>query len=239
MATTSERAAAELEHLLGERRGPGAADGDRHRLAGARIDDADAVHAVGDVSFRRLVAGTLGRHAVHDDGRAEASGLAQRRLDRADVVAIDRADVLQAEVFEHRLRLHQILDAPLDAVQRVIQRWTDERGAREGGLDHVQHLLVLRREAQAGEVLGEPAERRGVRAAVVVDDDDHRALGDRDVVQRLPAIPPVSAPSPITATTWRVSPGSAYALAMPSAYDSAVDAWEFSTWSCSGSDRLG
>ena len=53
------------------------------------------------------------------------------------------------------------------------------------------------------------------------------------------AIPPVSAPSPITATTCRSSPRIAYALASPSAYDSAVEAWEFSTMSCSDSAWLG
>ena len=53
------------------------------------------------------------------------------------------------------------------------------------------------------------------------------------------AIPPVSAPSPITATTWRCCPVSAYARASPSAQDSEVDAWLFSTWSCALSARLG
>ena len=54
------------------------------------------------------------------------------------------------------------------------------------------------------------------------------------------AMPPVSAPSPMTATVcrWR-SPLSRRALAMPSAHDREVDAWEFSTTSCSDSARLG
>ncbi len=46
------------------------------------------------------------------------------------------------------------------------------------------------------------------------------------------AIPPVSAPSPTTTTTWRSSsPLSVCALAKPSAYDRAVEAWEFSMMS--------
>jgi hypothetical protein len=53
------------------------------------------------------------------------------------------------------------------------------------------------------------------------------------------AMPPVSAPSPTTATTWRCCPVRAYALASPSAHDREVDAWLFSTWSCSLSARLG
>jgi len=54
------------------------------------------------------------------------------------------------------------------------------------------------------------------------------------------AMPPVSAPSPTTATTCRsTAPRSAYAFAMPSAHDSAVEACEFSTTSCSDSARFG
>ena len=54
------------------------------------------------------------------------------------------------------------------------------------------------------------------------------------------AIPPVSAPSPMTATTrcrLAASPRSSKALARPSAQDSEVEAWEFSTTSCSLSAR--
>ena len=120
---------------------------------------------------------TLRRHAMHDHRRTEALGFAQRRLDGTHVVAVDRADVFEAEVFEHRLRLDQILDAALDAVQRVIERRTDQRGAGERRLHHVEELLVLRGQAQTRQMLCQPAERGGVRAAVVIDDDDDRALG--------------------------------------------------------------
>ena len=52
------------------------------------------------------------------------------------------------------------------------------------------------------------------------------------------AIPPVSAPSPTTATTVRsVSPRSRKPRASPSAQLSAVEAWEFSIQSCSGFGR--
>ena len=54
------------------------------------------------------------------------------------------------------------------------------------------------------------------------------------------AIPPVMAPSPMTATTWRSSrPWRRLARLTPSAQDSAVEAWEFSTTSCSLSAREG
>ena len=53
------------------------------------------------------------------------------------------------------------------------------------------------------------------------------------------AMPPVSAPSPMTATTWPFSPCTWRALASPSAQPSAVEAWLFSMMSCSDSSREG
>jgi hypothetical protein len=53
------------------------------------------------------------------------------------------------------------------------------------------------------------------------------------------AMPPVSAPSPMTATTCPPSPRTARALARPSAQPSEVEAWLFSMTSCSDSSRDG
>ncbi|CAM5456370.1 hypothetical protein SVIOM342S_06627 [Streptomyces violaceorubidus] len=53
------------------------------------------------------------------------------------------------------------------------------------------------------------------------------------------AMPPVSAPSPITATTWLRSPRTWRALARPSAQPRTVEAWLFSMTSCSDSSREG
>ena len=133
-----------------------------------------AVQAVGLVVLGRAVAVALAGHRVHDDRAAEALGPAQRRLHRAQVVAVDRADVLDAEVLEHRLRADRVLDALLDRVQHLEERLADQRRLAQRVLDQVEHLLVARVEPQRGEVVGEPADGRRVRAAVVVDDDDQR-----------------------------------------------------------------
>ena len=55
---------------------------------------------VGLVLLRRVVAEALAGQRVHDHWAAEALGLRQRLLQRRAVVAVDRADVLQAEVLE-------------------------------------------------------------------------------------------------------------------------------------------
>jgi hypothetical protein len=102
-------------------------------------------------------------------------------------VAVDRPDVFDPEVLEHRLRRDGVLDALLDRVQHLVQRRPDQRGAAQGLLDQVEDLLVAGVEPQVGQVVGEPADGRRVGAAVVVDDDDHGVLGAGDVVERLPA----------------------------------------------------
>ena len=72
-------------------------------------------------------------------------------------------------------------------MQRPVQRRPDHRGARQGRLDVVQHVLVALVDPDGGQVIGQPADRRLVGPAVVVDHDDQAAVpGHRDVVQRLP-----------------------------------------------------
>ncbi len=148
------------------------------------------VQAVLLVLLGQRVAEALLRDHVHEHRAAEPACPAQRVLHHLLVVAVDRADVLQAEVLEQDLRLQHVLDALLDAVQRVVDRRADQRGARHRGLDVVEHVLVTLRDPDRGQVVGQAADRGLVGAAVVVDhDDDPAVLGDRDVVQRLPGHP--------------------------------------------------
>ena len=111
-------------------------------------------------------------------------------LDELLVVTVHRAEVLDAEVLEQHLRLEHVLEALLDAVQRLVQRRAEQWRVRQRGLDVLEHLLVPLRGAERGQVGGQAADRRLVGAAVVVDDDDQAGvLGHRDVVQRLPGHP--------------------------------------------------
>ena len=145
------------------------------------------MQAVLVVGLRRRVAEPLAGDHVHDHRAAVPAGAAQRVLDQLLVVTVHRAQVLDAEVLEEHLRLQHVLEALLDPVQRLVQGRAEQRGARQGGLDVLQHVLVALRHPDRGQVRGEPADRRRVGAAVVVDHDDQPAvLRVGDVVERFP-----------------------------------------------------
>ncbi len=158
---------------------------ERHRARGG--GGGHLVQAVLLVVLGELVAEALPGDDVHQHRAAEVAGPAQRCLDRLLVVAVDRAEVLEAQVLEQHLRLQDVLEAFLHAVQGAVQRAADDGRAGQRGLDVVQHVLVALVDPEAGQVVGQAADGRLVGPAVVVDHDDQPAvLGHRDVVQRLP-----------------------------------------------------
>ena len=186
MATTSRRRGGIADQCVGEGRRP---TGTRHRCRqpGLGVDDAAGVHLVGFVVLGRRIPHALAGDDVHDHGCVEAPRVAQRGLDCVLVVAVDRADVLQAEVGEHHLRRERVLDAGLDAVHALVADLADDRHLLDGLAALLEHPLVAGLQTKPRHVLGEAADRRRVAAAVVVDDDHHRPPGRGDVVQRLPA----------------------------------------------------
>ncbi len=226
---------AEGDHLVAEDGGPVGAGG-LDREAGVGVDGADAVEAVGLVLEGGLVAAALLGEDVDDHRAAEPLGAGQRGLRRLDVVAVDRADVLEAEVLEHALRGDEVLEALLRAVQRLVEGPADDRSALQEVLAAGQEAFVAVGGPQGRQVVREAADGRCVGPLVVVDDDDEGAvLGVGDVVQRLPGHTAGQAPSPITATTWSSRSRTWLALARPSAQPRTVEACEFSMTSCSDS----
>ena len=155
--------------------------------AGLRVDHPAGVHLFGFVVLGRRIPVALAGHRVHDHRRAEAAGESQRVLQGVLVVAVDGADVLQAEVGEHGLRGQRVLDARLDAVHRLVADLADDRHAAHRRPGPLQQSLVDRLQPQPGEVVGQAADGRRIAATVVVDHDDHRPPGRGDIVQRLPA----------------------------------------------------
>src|SRR5450755_4165883 len=92
---------------------------------------------------------------MHYDWATKALRLCERLFERRDVVAVDRADVLQAQVFEKSLWRQHIFESALDAVQRIEEWFTDQRCAPENFLDLLQRLLIPRVRAQCREMFGQ------------------------------------------------------------------------------------
>ena len=123
---------------------------------------------------------------MDDDGAVELLGAAERVLQFSDVVAVDRPDVLQAQVLEHALRGNDVLEALLHPVQGPVDGLADDGRALEHLLAPRHEPLVVARRAKGRQVMRKAADSRRVRPSVVVHDDDDLAIGAGDVVQRLP-----------------------------------------------------
>ena len=158
-----------------------------HRETGLGMNRADRVEAVSDVFLgRRVTAALFGDH-VDEDRLVEGATAAQSGLDRRDVVAVHRADVLQAQVLEHDLGHQRVLNARLQAMQRVVGRASRRTVAQQVLFAPRQGLLVSDRGAQRVQVSRKTADRRRIGTTVVVDNDhDAAVFRRRDIVQRLP-----------------------------------------------------
>ena len=172
--------------LVGEDTRPPEALGG-HREPGLGVNWADRVEAVSDVFLGRRIATALFGDHVDEDRLVEGTAPAQSGLNRRDIVAVHRADVLQAQVLEHDLGHQRVLNARLQAVQRVVGRASRRTVAQQVLFAPRQGLLVSDRGAQRVQVSRETADRRRIGTTVVVDDDhDATVFRRRDVIECLP-----------------------------------------------------
>ncbi len=113
-------------------------------------------------------------------------------VDRVDehvvVVAVERADVAEAELFEDHGRLlrraHEVHRADLRAFDRLL-RSAAQRDALEHLSSGAAYEVRKRLAAKHGKVRGDRADVRGDRHLVVVEDHDELALQSPGVVERL------------------------------------------------------
>ena len=158
----------------------------RTRPACQRVERADAVELVHLILDGGSVAVSFLRHHVHDHRLTQFLGSCEDLFQSRLVVAVNQPRVLDAEAFEHRRRLEQLLQTFLDAVRRLVSGRADQRKVAQQARDIVLDPLVSGIDAQLRQVAGEAAHSRGVGAAVVVDHDDQvRRLQMGDLVERL------------------------------------------------------
>ena len=174
--------------LIGEHARPRRRTRGLDRLPRLRIDLPDRVELVGDVGEGRLVALALLRDGVHDDRRLELFRLPQGALDVANVVPVDRPDVLNVEVRVQRLVVRKAREEAVQAATHAaVERAAGRAEVVEHGLGAAPERAVRPARAHARQEARHAPDRRRVRAPVVVDDDDQvAAVVIGDVVERLP-----------------------------------------------------
>ena len=100
-------------------------------------------------------------------------------------MAADRTDVMEAQLLEHRAFHHRALEAPLEVRNQPDHQLTERRNVADRAADEVLHPLVLRREADPGQVAGQGTHRFVDAHAVVVEDDHQRTIRHTGVVEGL------------------------------------------------------
>ena len=154
------------------------------RGAVAEVERAGAVEGV-RVRLGRLVALALDGLHVHHDRAARVDGLADALAQRVHVVAVDDADVGEAQLLEeharHEQRLHRLLDVLAEAVGLL----ADGRDARHAALEVLAQPRERRVEADAVEVELQGADVGADRHLVVVEDHDQRRAQVPGLVHRL------------------------------------------------------
>ena len=111
--------------------------------------------------------------------------MAQRPLHALDVVSVERPGVAHAEGLEEHRRLEHLAHAGEGAGHAPRQVVADHRHVAHEALEAGPLLHVARVQPDAGHVLGEPRDGRGVGPTVVVEDDDRLATAVAEVVEAL------------------------------------------------------
>ncbi len=152
---------------------------------------------VGGVLGRRVALALLGHDMDQHRPDLGVADILQHFDQRPHVVAVDRPDIIEAELVEERAAGDQaariFLHPPRRAVQRLGHR------PREL-LRELARRQIFARRHQPRERVAQAPDRRRDRHVVVVEDDDQPVAGGRRIVHRLIGHAGAdSAPSPITA----------------------------------------
>ena len=133
--------------------------------------------------LRRAVALALVRHDM-DQHRSDlrVADVLEHLDQRFDVMPVDRADIIEAELVEERPAGEQaagiFLHSARGAVQRLRHRPSDP-------LSQLAGREILVRAHQPGERIAQGSDRRRDRHVVVVEDDDQPVSGRGGIVHRL------------------------------------------------------
>ena len=137
------------------------------------------------VELGRFVAASLLGEDVDDDGAVERLGIVEGRFDLADVVAVERAEVVDAEGLEERRRFEHLADGGLGGADAPLGELADPGQVLGQFLEALLAAHVGGVRPDPDEALGEPADGRGVGTAIVVEEDRDAEAAVPEVVESL------------------------------------------------------
>ena len=150
--------------------------------------------AVFDIERRRRMIGTgvsgcrhialaLAGHHVQQDRKIVFLGRCEFLEHLAEIMAIDRTDVLDAQFFKKRSGHHHGPHQHFNFFGQFIQRFADDRNRFQDILDHFLHADVGPSGNQVVQMAGNAADIGRYRHLVVVENDDQPLLDLADMVQ--------------------------------------------------------
>ena len=137
------------------------------------------------VFLRGAVAVPLLRDDVEKNGAVFLLRGRERRDERREIVAVNRPEVVEAELLEPDVAEHHRLEAVLHPVDEPVEERQPKRAADL--LGNVLRAVVSDARREAAEPLRDAPRRLSYRHVVVVQDDDKPLRSRRTVVERLEA----------------------------------------------------
>ena len=172
-----------LDQAFGEDLGVGGRGRLRLRLrAGDDVELDDAVILVVGRLGRRVALALLGDDVDQDRAVLGVAHVAQHRQQVVEVVAVDRADIVEAELLEQRAAGDQAAGVFLHRHRALLE----ERRQLLGDLAHEVAQRAVGAAGDAAREIGRHrADRRRDRHVVVVEDDDQARVHRAGIVHRL------------------------------------------------------
>ena len=140
---------------------------------------------LGRILHGRTEAAALARDHVQDHAALLVLGHGQSRLQRLEIVTIDRTEIAQPHLLEIAEPDQHTLEEALHAVNRPNQERQTQDAA--DALDRRLEAVVTRARDESAEVKRKRPRRLRDGHLIVVEDDDHLRTRRRAVVERLKA----------------------------------------------------
>jgi len=155
-----------------------------HRFSRLDVERRDAVPIADLVFFGQIVAFSFGGINVDDRRFGRVFSLFEGMIERGDVVTIDRADIGQTHVIEHRRGHQSRLDMALDPIGEIIEMMAGFCFVERPSIPSLD-AIVTALGGNTAEKLPQTPDRTGNRHVVVVENDNNFLMPGPKIVEGL------------------------------------------------------